>query len=76
MPKSSSIKPIDLAEFEPLMTVSEVLTATRLSPATLYRRVRAGTFPQPVRYSQRVARYRKSDIIAFISGTWKPEQVA
>ena len=42
-----------------------------VSPATLWRWVKAGEFPAPQRLGLRCTVWRESDIQAFMSGTWK-----
>lgn len=51
----------------PLVTMTEVVALTRLSKSEIYRRIRAGTFPAPVKLggSQRIA-FVKSEVCAWI----------
>jgi prophage regulatory protein len=52
--------------FDPLISVRDVQRLTTLSRATIYRFIRAGRFPEPVKLSPRgrVA-WRSSDVAAW-----------
>jgi len=41
--------------------------------ATVYRRMKDGTWPQPVRLGPRTVAFRESDIRALANGEWVPE---
>ncbi len=45
-----------------LLRPEEVITITRLSRTTIYRKVRAGTFPRPVAISAGLSAWYESDI--------------
>lgn len=49
-----------------LLTYREVEQRTGLSRSTIYRRVRDGTFPPPVKTGKRAVRWRESAITAWI----------
>jgi predicted DNA-binding transcriptional regulator AlpA len=40
-----------------------------MCPATIWRMVREGKFPQPIRFSDRITAWRMSDVNAFIDET-------
>ncbi|HEY0596137.1 helix-turn-helix transcriptional regulator [Sphingopyxis sp.] len=44
------------------LRLNSVLDRTGLSRATLYRKVRAGTFPKQVRISERCCGWRESEV--------------
>ena len=45
-----------------LHRLAEVQELTRLSKSTLYRQIRAGTFPKPVRIGERAVAWRADDV--------------
>ena len=49
-----------------LIKMEEVLRVCCISRATLYRRLAGGEFPAPVRVGPRAARWRASDITAWL----------
>ncbi|MDE2916620.1 MAG: AlpA family phage regulatory protein [Paracoccaceae bacterium] len=49
-----------------LLTRREVERLCRLSRSTLYRKMREGTFPVPLKVSERAVRWRDSDIRAYV----------
>ena len=51
-----------------LLTRAEVIERTKLSVSSLYRLMRIGHFPEPIRIGQRAVRWRESDISDFIAG--------
>lgn len=55
-----------------ILRLTSVLERTGLSRSTLYRKVQAGTFPKPLRISQRCTGWRQSDVTAWIGApdTW------
>lgn len=57
-----------------LLNLNEVIVATSISSATIYRRMAVGRFPRPVAVSDRAKRWRAVDIEAFARdpGQWKP----
>ena len=50
-----------------LMKREEVLNACRLSKSTLYHLIKQGQFPEPVRISPRSVRWRKSDVVTWLT---------
>jgi len=51
---------------EVLLTRREVERLCRLGRSTLYRKMRDGTFPVPLKVSERAVRWRDSDIRAYV----------
>ena len=55
-----------LTDQDVLLTRREVGRRTGLSRSTLYRKMRDGTFPVPLKVSERAVRWRESDIRAYV----------
>ena len=55
-----------LTDQDVLLTRREVERRTGLSRSTLYRKMRDGTFPVPLKVSERAVRWRESDIRAYV----------
>jgi len=55
-----------MAEINRLLRPKQVLEIIPFSKSTLWQRVNDGTFPQPLKLSQRVTVWRESDIVAFL----------
>ena len=55
-----------LTDQDVLLTRREVERRTGLSRSTLYRKMREGTFPVPLKVSERAVRWRDSDIRAYV----------
>ena len=56
-----------LIEFEsPLIIRQELETAFKVSPATIYRWIKEGSFPPPVRLGANMVRWKASDIEAWM----------
>ncbi|MCY3727449.1 MAG: AlpA family phage regulatory protein [Nitrospira sp.] len=55
-----------LTEQDVLLTRREVERRTGLSRSTLYRKMREGTFPVPLKVSERAVRWRERDIRAYV----------
>ncbi len=51
-----------------LLTVKDVVALTRLSRVTIYRAVRGGKFPPPVRVNSRQIRFRATDVENWVNG--------
>jgi prophage regulatory protein len=52
-----------MAAFEPLLTCKEIQTLTGIkSRSTIWRRVKQGTFPAPVRMGENTLRWRDQDV--------------
>ena len=49
-----------------LLTRREVERRTGLSRSTLYRKMRGGSFPVPLKISERAVRWRERDIRAYV----------
>ena len=49
-----------------LLTRPEVERRTGLSRSTLYRKMGEGTFPVPLKVSERAVRWRESEICAYV----------
>ena len=50
-----------------LMRREEVLQACRLSKSTMYHFIEQGLFPEPVRTGPRSVRWRKSDVVIWLT---------
>ncbi len=55
-----------LTDRDVLLTRREVERRTGLSRSTLYRKMREGTFPVPLKVSERAVRWRERDIRAYV----------
>ena len=55
-----------LTDQDVLLTRREVERRTGLSRSTLYRKMRDGTFPAPLKISERAVRWRESDIRTYV----------
>lgn len=60
------------ARMERLMTdkmlrIEEVMEITRLSRATIYRKMSKGQFPKPLKLGDRAVRWRQSEIEAWLA---------
>lgn len=51
-----------------LLTRHEVESRTSLSRTTIYRKMREGTFPVPLKISERAVRWSLSEIEAWLDG--------
>ncbi|MDZ7895358.1 MAG: AlpA family phage regulatory protein [Sphingobium sp.] len=52
---------------ERLLRLRDVLDRVGLSTTTLYRRIRAGEFPKPMKLSAGVSRWRESQVDGWIA---------
>lgn len=50
-----------------LLTSQQVARRLSLSVRTLWRLVRAGKFPQPVRYNRKLVRWKAADVARYIA---------
>jgi prophage regulatory protein len=50
-----------------LLNISDVVAITSLSRRTLYAKSNAGSFPKPVKISQRRIAYREADVRAWLN---------
>lgn len=55
-----------LTDQDVLLTRREVERRTGLSRSTIYRKMRDGTFPVPLKISERAVRWRERDIRAYV----------
>ena len=55
-----------LTDQDVLLTRREVERRTGLSRSTIYRKMRDGSFPVPLKVSERAVRWRESDIRAYV----------
>ena len=51
-----------------LLTRSEVEASVRLTTSTIYRLMRSGKFPEPLRIGPRAVRWRASELDAWLEG--------
>jgi prophage regulatory protein len=49
------------------MRKSEVLLLVRFSKATLHRKIKSGAFPAPLKISDRIVAWRRTEIYEWIS---------
>jgi len=59
-----SLQAVQMADA--LLRIKTVIQATGLSSATVYRKLAAGQFPQPVRLGVRCTRWKAADVRAWI----------
>ncbi len=57
---------MQITEPKQLLNIKDVSTALNISTATIWRHVKAGSFPSPVKIG-RLKRWRRSDIEAIFS---------
>ena len=50
-----------------LLRLSEVRTRTALARTTIYRKMREGSFPEPLKVGVRAVRWRESEIESWLS---------
>jgi len=60
--------PVGAARADRLLNKWAVGRETSLDITTIYRKMKAGTFPQPVRVGKRRVAWRESDIAAWQAG--------
>lgn len=56
------------AQPEALLTSAQVADLAAVSVRTMWRMVAAGQLPQPVRYNRKLVRWRRAEVVAFLSG--------
>ena len=54
-----------------LLTIEEVCAMTRMSRSTVYKKVKSGEFPKPIRLGRRMVRWRRWEVVKWISS--RPE---
>jgi prophage regulatory protein len=64
-PASQSIEALSVPDA--LLRVRTVSTVTGISPATIYRKVATGDFPQPVRLGARCTRWKSSSVLGWLA---------
>ena len=52
---------------EKLLRLKQVVELTNISKATIWRWVKDGTFPQPIKITNRVTVWKSSDVEAYIA---------
>ena len=55
------------ANTDRLLRLSEVRTRTALGRSTIYRKMRDGSFPKPLKIGARAVRWRESEIEAWLA---------
>ena len=55
------------SETQQLLTRPEVESRSRLATSTIYRLMRSGQFPEPIRIGPRAVRWRASDLDAWLA---------
>ena len=58
------------------MTLREVVARTRMSRTTIWRRVRAGSFPPPVQLANGSTRYVLEAVTAWMAAQVRPQVVS
>ncbi len=66
--KPQPLPPLD----DPWLTPAEVCQRVCMSKPTLYRHLAAGAFPDPVRFTARIVRWRASTIAAWEAALAQP----
>ena len=69
---------LTLDELKPL-SLAEVESRVGLSRTTIYKRIKCGAFPAPIRLSERKVGWRVADIRAWLESPdrhWDPTKVA
>ena len=69
---SPSLANASMQQLDRLMRLREVLQVLGLSPATIYRQVKNGTLPAPVKIGQRSVAWRESDIRNHLASRQRP----
>ena len=54
-----------------LLTIEEVCAVTKMSRSTVYKKVKSGEFPKPIRLGRRMVRWRRWEVETWISS--RPE---
>lgn len=58
----------DTQSIDVLLRLADVKEQTKLGSSTIYRRIKAGTFPRPRELGENCVRWRQSEIQAWIAG--------
>lgn len=64
--KSSQTVAIDPKPIPAYIRQRELMTLLPFSPSTLWRKVKSGTFVQPVKLSERVTAWDRSQVLAWL----------
>lgn len=59
---------LDHSRADRFLKLKEVMSRTSLGSSTIYRRMKAGTFPKPKQLSEACVRWRESEIDAWMIG--------
>lgn len=68
--------PFDQRSDVSLIRANDLVPILGFSPATLWRRVKAGTFPAPVKLSERVTAWLVKDVREWIAGQFSTHGAA
>lgn len=68
----STLANASMRHVDRLMRLAEVLQILGLSPATIYRQVKDGSFPAPLKISKRRVAWRESDIRNHVASRQRP----
>lgn len=69
---SMSLSPlVAIDQLPDLLNVHEAAGLLRIPHSSLYAASKAGTLPAPIALSPRRLRWRKSDLVAVINGSWQ-----
>jgi len=67
-PRSKTHQPLHVLQVqEALLKIRTVEVATALSKSTIYAKMAAGEFPQPIRLGARCTRWRAADVTAWLA---------
>ena len=58
---------MDTKQFSRIIRLPEVLGATQLSRATIYRLLGSGEFPRPIKLSERAVGWRRDEVETWIA---------
>ena len=74
--RKAAQQPLDAATIpDALLKVGTVAAVTGLSSSSIFRKVAAGEFPQPVRLGKRCTRWRAGLVTAWLAAAGKPEEL-
>ena len=61
-----------MSEDDALLTVKSVAALVTFSARKIWRDVAAKLFPRPIKLGPKITRWKKSDVLRFLDGDWKP----
>ena len=64
--KAAQLGGKDASVIDPLIDIKQVAPIVGLTKSPIFTRIKAGTFPAPVRLSRRASRWRLSSIVAWL----------